>query len=177
MGLSDDASFWVYGTFGLFVYLTSIPGGMLADRSWGQKTCVSLGAFVMCAAHFIMYAPPAWCFYTGLFLLAIGSGLFKPNVSIMVGQLYEKGDEKKETGFFIFYMSINIGAFIASIVCGIIAEEWGYHFAFLTAGIIMTLGFMIFVFGYPILKGVGEPVKKGALTQEEIDIRNAPLNS
>lgn len=122
-----------------------------------------------------MYGNPFWCFYTGLALICVGAGFLKPNISIMVGQMYETGDPRKEDGFFIFYMGINLGALFSAFLCGWIAETYNFRTAFLSAGLIMALGFLVYVFGQPLLKGLGDCLGKKDATEEEKAKYAAPL--
>jgi POT family proton-dependent oligopeptide transporter len=142
------------------VYMLAIPGGFIADRWMGATGAVVLGGVVIALGHFTLawHATPA--FYAGLVLVALGTGLFKPSISALVGSLYERDDERRDAGFSIFYMGINIGAFLAPLVTGYLAQGAGFkaglasagldpgsswHFGFAAAGIGMTVGLFVFL--------------------------------
>ncbi len=138
----------------------SIPGGIIADKFIGQKKAVFIGGLILVAGHTILAFEQAWAFYTGLLLIVVGVGGLKPNISTMVGGLYRKGDARRDAGFTIFYIGINVGAFIAAIVVGAIGQKVGWHYGFGLAGIGMLLGQIFFMWGQKYLKGIGEPPSK-----------------
>lgn len=137
----------VYGMYTGLVYLTPLIGGYIADRYLGSKFCVLTGAILMMLGHFSMVFPDLPFFYTALGLLIIGNGFFKPNISTMVGKLYPQGDGRRDAGFTIFYMGINIGAFLAPLICGTLGEKIGFHYGFGMAGIGMLIGALIYLWG------------------------------
>lgn len=137
----------LYGWYTMAVYLVAIPGGMVADKLLGQKKTVMLGGFILVAGHFMMAITELWAFYTALTLIVIGSGFLKPNISTLVGGLYKQGDGKRDGGFMIFYMGINLGAMLGSILCGVIAAAYGWHFGFTLAGFGMLLGQVVYIMG------------------------------
>lgn len=138
----------VYGMYTGFVYLTPLIGGYLADRYLGPKKCILIGGILMMLGHFSMALPGLPFFYTALGLLIIGNGFFKPNISTLVGRLYDgEKDGKRDAGFTIFYMGINIGAFLAPLVCGTLGEKIGYHYGFAAAGVGMLIGLIIYLWG------------------------------
>lgn len=158
-GWTDQEAYALYGWYTMFVYLASIPGGILADRLIGQKRAVLLGGLLLCAGHGILAVEAEWAFYAGLVLIVLGVGCLKPNISTMVGGLYPKGDGKRDMGFYIFYMGINLGAALAGIIVGYVGETIGWHYGFGLAGIGMGIGQLTFWWGQRYLKGVGEVVK------------------
>jgi POT family proton-dependent oligopeptide transporter len=116
LGWSNVESLSFYGTYTMFVYLTSIPGGWIADRFIGQKKAVMLGGVLLCIGHVILAVPYEWAFMTGLVFIVSGVGFLKPNISTMVGGLYGPDDDRRDGGFYIFYIGINLGAFLGALV-------------------------------------------------------------
>jgi POT family proton-dependent oligopeptide transporter len=142
----DDASaFGIYGAYGALVYLTPILGGYFADKMMGFRKAIIWGALLMAAGQFTLFLDTEMTFYIGLALLVIGNGFFKPNISSMIGKFYPEGDPRRDSAFTIFYMGINIGAFLTPLTCGAIGEIEGWKYGFLTAGIGMFLGYLIFL--------------------------------
>jgi proton-dependent oligopeptide transporter, POT family len=139
----------IYGFYTGLVYLTPIFGGLLADRVLGQRRTVIMGAALMAAGHFMMAFEPLFLF--ALLVLIVGNGAFKPNISTQVGSLYAPGDRRRDRAFSIFYVGINLGAFLAPLVCGTLGEEMGWHYGFAAAGVGMTLGLLIYVWAGPVL--------------------------
>lgn len=159
-GWTNEEALGLYGIYTMMVYLMSIPGGILADKVLGQKKAVIIGGFTLVAGHLLMAYPPVWAFYTALALIVAGTGLLKPNISTMVGGLYREGDQRRDSGFTIFYMGINLGALLASIIVGYVGERYGWHYGFSLAGFGMVLGQLVFIWGRKYLKGVGNLEKK-----------------
>ena len=155
-GWSNAETISFYGTYTMFVYLTSIPGGWIADKFIGQKKAVMLGGLLLCAGHGILALEAEWAFFTGLVLIVIGVGFLKPNISTMVGGLYKEGDERRDKGFYLFYIGINVGAFLGALAVGAVAAKYGWHYGFGLAGIGMALGQIVYFFGLKYLEGVGE---------------------
>jgi proton-dependent oligopeptide transporter, POT family len=139
----------IYGLYTGLVYLTPIAGGILADRVLGQRRTVILGAALMAIGHFMMAFEPL--FLLALTVLILGNGAFKPNISTQVGALYAPGDPRRDRAFSIFYVGINLGAFLAPLVCGTLGEDYGWHYGFAAAGIGMTLGLIVYLFAAPAL--------------------------
>jgi len=135
----------VYGAYTALVYATPFIGGMLADRLLGARRAVVLGGLLMAAGHLMMTIEVSWAFYLALALLIAGNGFFKPNISTMVGQLYPAGSPKRDGGFTIFYMGINLGAAMSPLLCGYIGETYGWHYGFGLATIGMLTGVAVFV--------------------------------
>lgn len=153
-----------YGGYTSMVYMTGIIGGFVADRILGYQRSIMLGGALMAAGMFMLMAPDLTTFLIGLALLVVGNGLFKPNISTMVGKLYAPGDARRDSGFTIFYMGINAGALIAPIVCASwVGALYGYRWGFFTAGIGMILGMMVFqaLKGWLGHVGVAPEGKKG----------------
>jgi proton-dependent oligopeptide transporter, POT family len=139
----------IWGFYTALVYFTPIFGGLLADRVLGRRHTVVIGAVLMAIGHFMMAAEQLFLF--ALFLLIIGSGCFKPNISTQVGGLYAPGDHRRDRAYSIFYVGINIGAFLAPLVCGTLGEEVGWHYGFAAAGVGMCIGLGIYLYALPLL--------------------------
>ncbi len=152
----------VYGWYTGLVYLGPVFGGYLADRYLGQRFTIILGALIMALGHFTLAFEQLTFFYAGLVLLIIGNGFFKPNASAMVGQLYETNDPRRDGGYTIFYMGVNLGAFFSPFVCGTLGEKVGWHYGFGAAGIGMVIGLLIFmIFQNKYLGDIGKkPMRK-----------------
>ncbi len=159
-GWSNEEALVLYGWYTMFVYLASIPGGILADRFLGQKHTVMLGGLLLCAGHGILAIDAPWAFYSGLTLIVMGVGCLKPNISTMVGGLYKPGDDRRDSGFTIFYIGINIGAFLSALIVGYVGETIGWHYGFGLAGIGMALGQLVYIWGQKYLKGIGDFIGK-----------------
>ena len=145
LGFSEATSGSILGLYTAGVYLLALPGGWIADRLIGPRKAVLYGGIVIAAGHFSMAVPTISTFFLGLFLIVIGTGLLKPNVSTMVGELYPEGGARRDAGFSIFYMGINIGAFLGPILCGLLGEKVNWHYGFGLAGIGMILGLIQYV--------------------------------
>jgi len=170
LGFTDKASTNIYGTYTMSVYLLSILGGFIADNFIGSRRAVLWGGTIIACGHYSMAIHSTSTFFFGLFLVAIGTGLLKPNISTMVGSLYSPTDERRDAGFSIFYMGINLGALTSSFVCGWLAQSdtyknilksWGldplqsWHWAFGAAGVGMTLGLVTYLLRRNTLAQVG----------------------
>ncbi|APR79968.1 Di-/tripeptide transporter [Minicystis rosea] len=147
--VSPNASV-LYGWYTGLVYLTPVIGGLIADRYLGQKRSVFVGGTLMALGQFVLFGSEA-SFFIGLLLLIIGNGFFKPNISTQVGNLYPPGDPRRDGAFTIFYMGINLGAFICNLICGTLAAAYGWRYGFLAAGIGMLLGLVVQLFGQKTL--------------------------
>ena len=172
-GWTSSEALKLYGIYTFLVYLSSIPGGILADKLIGQKKAVILGGILLVAGHSILALQSLYAFYIGLGLIIAGVGCLKPNISTMVGGLYPKGDDRRDKGFTIFYIGINTGAFLAGIIIGYVGETMGWHYGFGLAGIGMAIGLIVFIAGHKYLKGVGEAT--AALSVADQAIKAKPL--
>src|SRR5262247_1386469 len=139
----------IYGLYTGLVYLTPILGGLLADRVLGQRRTVIIGAVLMAIGHFMMAFEPL--FLLALTALILGNGAFKPNISTQVGGLYAPGDRRRDRAFSIFYVGINLGAFLAPLVCGTLGEDVGWHYGFAAAGVGMLIGLAVYLYAAPML--------------------------
>jgi len=145
---ADEIAYSIYAAFGALVYATPVVGGMIADKFLGYRKSIITGGIMMAIGLFMMASEISELFfYAGLGFLVTGNGLFKPNISSMVGSLYEPGDPRRDGGFTIFYMGINLGAWFSPIVCGWVAYNWGWGWGFAIAGIGMLLGLVVFQLG------------------------------
>ncbi|MFC1536083.1 peptide MFS transporter, partial [Candidatus Neomarinimicrobiota bacterium] len=167
-GWDNTLALSIYGWYILAIYIISIPGGIIADRWLGQKKTVLYGGILLVFGHSILAIDALWAFAAGLILIAFGVGGLKPNISTMVGGLYRKGDPRRDHGFTVFYIGINLGAFLSSLVVGGVGELYGWHYGFGLAGIGMTLGLSVFLYGHKYLKTVGEPPSKKKETEAAI---------
>jgi POT family proton-dependent oligopeptide transporter len=156
LGFDVKRATTIYALYTMSVYLAGIPGGWLADRFLGHYRAVFLGGVIIACGHFSMAVPGLTFFYLGLGLIVIGTGLLKPNVSSMVGTLYRRDDKRRDSGFSLFYMGINLGAFIAPLICGWLGQKWNWHFGFVAAGFGMILGLTQYVAGRKYLTPVSE---------------------
>ena len=154
---SDKAAYAIYGSYTALVYATPVLGGLLADRLLGFRKAVLIGGVLMALGHFAMAVPNLQVFYGALALLICGNGFFKPNISSLVGRLYGAADPRRDSAFTIFYMGINLGAFLAPIACGYLGERLGWHWGFGLAGFGMLLGLLVFLRAQPLLRGLAEP--------------------
>ena len=160
----DGESNVIYGAYTALVYITPLLGGYLADRYLGQRKAVLFGAILLTLGHFTMAAegtggqndPTINIFWLALALIIVGSGFLKANISVMVGQLYPLTDPRRDGAYTIFYMGINLGAAVGTIVAGYLGETLGWAYGFGAAGLGMLLGLVVFVFGKGLLKGAGE---------------------
>jgi proton-dependent oligopeptide transporter, POT family len=147
MGMETDKATAIYGLYTFGVYVLALPGGWLADRIFGQRRAVFYGGVIIALGHFTMAVPSELTFYLGMILIVIGTGLLKPNVSSVVGDLYPEGGARRDAGFSIFYMGINLGAFLGPMLCSYLGENVNWHYGFGAAGIGMTAGLIQYVMG------------------------------
>ena len=158
----------LYGIYTGLVYLTPILGGLIADKLLGYRKAVILGALIMTIGHASMALETSFFFYLGLGCLIIGNGLFKPNISSIVGQLYTRNPEKKDAAYTIFYMGINAGAFLGILLCGYIGEKVAWSYGFGLAGVFMLFGMLQFTFAQKIFGTIGLAPNK-AKNQAQVD--------
>ncbi|MDB2702915.1 oligopeptide:H+ symporter [Flavobacteriaceae bacterium] len=151
----DFATAAVYASYGSLVYASTVIGGQVSDKILGMRSSIFLGGVLMAIGHFVLAIENDIAFFLALAFIIVGNGFFKPNISTFVGALYEDGDVRKDSGFTIFYMGINIGGWIAPLLCGGLAVTYGYHYGFALAGFGMMAGLIFFwsgikrnVFGY-----------------------------
>jgi POT family proton-dependent oligopeptide transporter len=147
MGLDVATAGAIYGLYTGLVYLLALPGGWVADNLWGQRKAVFVGGCVIAAGHFSMAIASTPTFYMGLILIVIGTGLLKPNVSTVVGELYPQGGARRDAGFSIFYMGINVGAIIGPTLTSLLGENYNWHWGFSAAGVGMVFGLIQYKLG------------------------------
>jgi len=172
LGWDNVTALEIYGWYTMLVYVMSVPGGLLADRLIGQKKAVLVGGILIIIGHFVLVVPELWAFYTGAFIIILGVGCLKPNISSMVGGLYAMGDVKRDTAFTIFYIGINIGAFTAPLIVGYVGEVINWNLGFGLAGVGMTLGLLVYLWGQKYLKDVGNfiPVQREIGTNKSVPL-------
>src|SRR5687767_8973559 len=157
LGFSDAVGAAIYGTYTSSVYLLSLPGGWLADRLLGQRRAVLYGGILIASGHFSLAFPAQATFYLGLLLVVLGTGLLKPNISVIVGQLYAPRDIRRDAGFSIFYMGINLGAFVSPLICGYVGQRIDWRLGFGVAGLGMGVGIVQYLLGRKHLGDAGLP--------------------
>ena len=181
IGFTKGTASKIYGWFTALVYLTPLIGGYLADRYIGKRHSITIGAALMACGQFVLASyeviPARLALGIGLVLIIIGNGFFKPNISSIVGELYGENDNRRDGGFTIFYMGINLGAFIAPLICGTLGQKIAWKYGFMAAGIGMVLGLIWYLASQKRFLGdLGlRPVSK-ATTPDKEEL-NRPLNS
>ena len=172
MGLDDVTATAIYGLYTAAVYVVALPGGWIADHLLGLRRSVFWGGTVIAVGHFTLAIPNIIAFYTGLTLIIIGTGLLKPNISAIVGDLYPEGGARRDAGFSIYYMGINVGGFLGPLVCGYLGEAVDWHLGFGAAGVGMVLGLIQYSLGGRHLGAAGElrpemavPARRSAATR------------
>jgi POT family proton-dependent oligopeptide transporter len=173
----DTIAVGIYASYGTLVYATPALGGMLADKLLGFRRAIMLGGVFMSLGHFVLAFEHPMFFYAGLALIIIGNGLFKPNISSFVGTLYEPGDTRRDSGFTIFYMGINLGAFVAPLLCGWLGENYGWHYGFGVAGFGMLLGLLVFWRGMNanVFGEHGHPPEPALLEEKKFGLKTKHL--
>lgn len=158
----------IYGLYTSSVYFTAVAGGLIADRLLGARRAVFLGGCIIALGHFVMAVPTLACFFAGMVLISLGTGLLKPNISALVGKLYTANDPRRDSGFSIFYIGINLGGMVAPLVCGTIGQRVNWHLGFALAGVGMVLGLCQFLWHRERLRDVGmPPLKRPTLVKSE----------
>lgn len=166
LGMDLAVAAAIYGSYSSLIYLLPIAGGWVADRLTGSRRAVLYGGIVIAAGHFMMVGPE-FMFWLGLVTVAVGTGLLKPSISAIVGGLYAPDDTRRDSGFSLFYMGINLGAFIAPLIVGFLAESVSWKIAFLAAGVGMVIGIVQYLIGSKGLGDAGLAVPKPANRQEK----------
>ena len=178
LGWTNGEALALYGWYTMMVYVMSVPGGYIADKFLGQRKSVTIGGVLLLIGHSVLAIEHLTAFYAGLVFIVLGVGMLKPNISTMVGGLYKPGDVRRDKGFTIFYIGINVGAFLSSLIVGYVGETYGWHYGFGLAGIGMALGVAQYLLGQKYLKDVGNFIGdtaestqnlKAPLTKEEKD--------
>ena len=162
LGMTDVTATAIYGLYTFSVYAVALPGGWIADRLIGQRHAVLVGGIIIALGHFTLAIPAVSAFYLGLVLIVLGTGLLKPNVSAIVADLYPEGGARRDAGFTIFYMGINVGAFAGPLICGSLGEGINWHLGFSAAGVGMLLGIAQYLWGWRYLGEAGQLQHSGA---------------
>ena len=157
LGLTDATATAIYGLYTAGVYMVALPGGWIADRLLGAQRAIWYGGIVIMLGHFTLAIPSVYAFFAGLLLVTLGTGLLKPNISAVVGELYPPGDVRRDAGFTLYYMGINLGAAIGPLICSTLGESarFGWHWGFAAAGIGMLFGLIYFHYSQPLLGEAG----------------------
>lgn len=187
MGMKQEDAAQIFGLYTMAVYLASVPGGLIADKLIGQRFAVLIGGIIIALGHFAMAVPSTQTFYIGLILIVCGTGLLKPNMSTMLGMLYKEGDPRRDSGFSIYYIGINVGAALSPLVCGWLAQGnefkgwlasmgWpvhsSWHWGFGAAGVGMVFGLLFYVLQWRMLGTAGlKPQRK----EGEAKVEAVPL--
>ncbi len=166
----EPKSYGILGAYSALVYTMPMLGGMLADRFLGYRRAVIYGGILMTIGHLVMALPEEWSFFYGMAFIICGNGFLKPNISSLVGTLYEENDPRRDSGFSLFYMGINIGAALGGLLCGYVGQRINWHYGFGLAGIFMILGLIVFVFGQKSLGHRGLPPNLIALKKRTAGI-------
>lgn len=173
----DYAAAAVYASYGSLVYASTVVGGKISDSILGMRHSIFLGGILMAIGHFVLAIENDMAFFLALAFIVVGNGFFKPNISTFVGSLYKDGDTRKDSGFTIFYMGINIGAFASPLLCGWLGREYGWHYGFALAGFGMLLGLAFFWSG--IKKNIfgerGKPINAEAYSKPIMGVKNSQL--
>ena len=175
LGFPDAKASHIYALYTMFVYLAGIPGGFVADRLMGHRRAVLVGGIIIALGHFTMAVPGVPFFYGGLLLIIIGTGLLKPNVSTIVGTLYTRDDTRRDAGFSIFYMGINLGAFFAPFVTGWLGQKINWHYGFAAAGVGMVFGLIQYVWGQKYLTPVEQQPTPQTVAIDSAKTAHAPF--
>ena len=157
LGLDDATATAIYGLYSAGVYVLCLPGGWIADRLLGAQRAIWHGGVIIMLGHFVLAIPSSYSFYPGLVLVTLGTGLLKPNISSVVGELYAANDGRRDAGFTLYYMGINIGAALGPLVCSTLGESpsFGWHWGFAAAGVGMAAGLLYYRYSRPLLGEAG----------------------
>ena len=165
LNYDDPKAYAILGSYAALVYTMPMFGGFMADRFIGYQRAVMFGGILMTIGHFVLALPNDWSFFYGMAFIICGNGFFKPNISSLVGTLYSENDPRRDSGFSIFYMGINIGAALGGALCAYVGTEINWHYGFGLAGIFMFIGLVVFIIGKKSLGNRGLPPNKAALNQ------------
>lgn len=156
----EPKGYAILGAYSALVYTMPMFGGMLADKFLGYRRAIIFGGLMMAIGHIVLAIPQDWSFFYGMAFIICGNGFFKPNISSMVGTLYDNNDPRKDSAFSLFYMGINIGAAIGGLLCGYVGQKINWHYGFGIAGIFMILGLIIFIIGQKSFGDKGLPLNE-----------------
>jgi len=166
LNYDDPKAYAILGSYAALVYTMPMFGGFMADRFIGYRRAIMFGGILMTIGHFVLALPNDWSFFYGMAFIICGNGFFKPNISSLVGTLYSENDPRRDSGFSIFYMGINIGAALGGALCAYVGKEINWHYGFGLAGIFMFIGLVVFVFGKRTLGNGGLPPNEAALDEK-----------
>ncbi|QHL86316.1 MFS transporter [Nibribacter ruber] len=161
----EPKGYAILGSYAALVYTMPMFGGMMADKFLGYRKAVLFGGILMTIGHLVLAVPADWSFFYGMAFIICGNGFFKPNISSLVGTLYAENDPRRDSGFSIFYMGINIGAALGGLLCGYVGQQINWHYGFGLAGIFMVLGLIVFYIGGKSLGERGLPPNPAQLKQ------------
>lgn len=161
----EPKAYAILGSYAALVYTMPMFGGMLADKFLGYRKAILFGGVMMSIGHFVLAIPQEWSFFYGMAFIICGNGFFKPNISSLVGTLYEENDIRRDSGFSLFYMGINIGAALGGLLCGYVGQKINWHYGFGLAGIFMLIGLTVFIIGKNILQNKGLPPNEEKLNK------------
>lgn len=169
LGVEDFRAYGIYAIYGSLVEFSGILGGRYADRLLGLRKSILYGGWLIAAGHLLLAVQTHfWVFFSGLAFIVVGSGLFSSNISALLGLFYEEDDPRREKGFTLFYVGINIGALLATLLCGIIGETYGWHYGFGLAALGMLIGNFLFLYYRGLLEGKGELLHNPPKVREKI---------
>ncbi len=163
LNYDDPKAYAILGSYAALVYTMPMFGGFMADRFIGYRRAIMFGGILMTIGHFVLALPNDWSFFYGMAFIICGNGFFKPNISSLVGTLYGENDARRDSGFSIFYMGINIGAALGGALCAYVGTEINWHYGFGLAGIFMFVGLIVFIIGKKSLGQKGLPPNDAAL--------------
>ncbi|MGE6219393.1 peptide MFS transporter [Nubsella zeaxanthinifaciens] len=158
LNFDEPKGYAILGAYSALVYTMPMFGGMLADKFLGYRRAIIFGGIMMAIGHIVLAIPQDWSFFYGMAFIICGNGFFKPNISSLVGTLYENNDPRKDSAFSLFYMGINVGAALGGLLCGYVGQQINWHYGFGLAGIFMVLGLIVFIIGKTSLKEKGLPL-------------------
>jgi POT family proton-dependent oligopeptide transporter len=158
LNFDEPKGYAILGAYSALVYTMPMFGGMLADKFLGYRRAIIFGGIMMAIGHIVLAIPQDWSFFYGMAFIICGNGFFKPNISSLVGTLYENNDPRKDSAFSLFYMGINVGAALGGLLCGYVGQEINWHYGFGLAGVFMVLGLIVFIIGKASLKEKGLPL-------------------
>lgn len=177
LGFDESKTGAIYGLYTAGVYLLALPGGWVADRILGKRRAIFWGGVVLAAGHFCLAIDSIHFFFFGLLLIVLGTGLIKPNVSAIVGDLYPEGGVRRDSGFSLFYMGVNLGAFSGPLICGFLGEKLNWHWGFAAAGIGMVLGLIQYSLGQKNLGTAGDLPAVETLSPTELAARKGAVRT
>jgi len=172
LNYEEPKGYAILGAYAALVYTMPMFGGMIADKFLGYQRAIILGGILMAIGHIVLAIPQDWSFFSGMAFIICGNGYFKPSISSIVGQLYDDNDPRKDAGFSIFYMGINVGAALGGLLCGWIGQKYNWHYGFGLAGLFMIVGLVVFLIGKKSLGTKGLPSDPALLKKQAMGVLN-----